>query len=71
MSETSDQRFAGLETRLAFQDRLIEELNASVLEAHREIEKCRVQIRMLEQKLEEHASGAGSLPILDQKPPHY
>ena len=71
MDESNDSRFADLETRIAFQDRLIEELNASVLEAHRELAQCRSQIRSLEQKLDEQRSGDGSAPVIDQKPPHY
>lgn len=66
-------RLDELESRLAFQDDLIDSLNSVVSRQDREIGQLRRQVRRLEEKLAELADAA-SLPgpaSGHEPPPHY
>lgn len=66
-------RLEELESRLAFQDDLIESLNAVVARQDRELERLQRRVRDLEDKLAdlaEAASPPGSTPG-HEIPPHY
>jgi SlyX protein len=63
-------RIEALETRLAFQDRTIEELNGVITEQWREIDALKRQLGLLEEMLREtQAALPDSGP--EPPPPHY
>lgn len=69
-TETLNTRIELLETRVAYQDRTIEELNKSVTQQWRQIDDFAKQIEQMMARLqaaEDNKSPAGSEP----PPPHY
>ena len=69
----SDERLTSLEEQLAHQARTLEELNTVVTEQAEEIATLTRRMRMVMERLAEHevASADGSIPLADQKPPHW
>lgn len=70
MSQELEMRITELETRQAFQDDTIQELNDVVVEQHRVIERLQLQMAELIKRYEEMVGqygGGGEEP----PPPHY
>jgi len=69
-----EQRLVALETQLAFQDDLLEELNQQLVLQSREMQRLQDQVRMLSQRLttlKENQQDEKQPSLLDERPPHY
>lgn len=70
MSE-HNQRLDELETKLAFQEELLEQLNHALSQQQIQLEEMQTAMRVLSQRIKaSQASAAPSSPI-DERPPHY
>ena len=69
----SDERFMELESRLAFQDDLIEELNGIVSKQQVQMDRLEASLNMIAVKLKgiESLSGPISDSQQEEPPPHY
>jgi|GEM_PF-153243 len=75
-SELLEERLVTLETRIAYQDRLLEELNGVVAAQHRQIDDLILKLREIARQIEPlfSAPKAGEASQDDgavEKPPHY
>ncbi|OWY37222.1 SlyX protein [Xenophilus sp. AP218F] len=73
MDTNTDNRLEALEVRLAFQDELLDALNATVARQQKELDLLQQQIRLLYQQFR-NAQPDGSAPghsLRDEIPPHY
>ncbi|MEI9803869.1 MAG: SlyX family protein [Pseudolabrys sp.] len=68
--EALSARIEALETRIAHQDRMLEDLNATVTAQWKQIENFNRQIARLDQELQDARSSAGSVGE-NEPPPHY
>lgn len=65
-------RVERLEENVAHLTRLAEDLSAIVARQEREIERLQRRVGMLlEREAEREASQEGTIPLADQRPPHY
>lgn len=62
-------RLDGLETRLAYQERTIDELNAALTEQWRLVETLRRRLERVEEQLRSGSYMAD--PATEKPPPHY
>ncbi len=69
MSETD--RLEELESRMAFMEKTLEDLNAVVTRQSRELEELRTAIRHLSGRLRECTVSNVALPSEETPPPHY
>jgi len=68
----TDERITELEVQLAQQMRVVDELNEVVATQAQEIAVLTRRMRMVMQRLAENDLVTGaSVPLSDQKPPHY
>lgn len=65
------QRIEALEMRLAYQDRTVEELNATVTEFWMRIEQLSRQVKRLEEQLRETRNALPGPTTPEPPPPHY
>lgn len=72
-SITQDPRIIELETRLAFQDDLIEQLNSIVSNQQRQLDRLEASLNLIAEKLRGADSGGASAAthLDDEPPPHY
>lgn len=69
-----EERLIDLETRLAFQDDTIEQLNQQLILQQREINLLQKQASLLIQRLQElnqQPEQESQFNLLDERPPHY
>ncbi len=71
MSDIQEQ-LVELQTRVAFQEDTLEQLNAVIAQQDADITQLKQQIRLLAQRLEDavRTQSAGASEI-DERPPHY
>lgn len=67
----SDERFDDLETRIAWQESALEDLNQVVLDQARQIELLELAIKRLHQRMEAMTQSGGANPDGHELPPHY
>ncbi|NQT58868.1 MAG: SlyX family protein [Bacteroidetes bacterium] len=70
MSE-SDERIIRLETKVAFQDDLIQQLNEVVIEQQQRIRDLESKTGLLSKKLEDLLELAAEERTIGERPPHY
>lgn len=66
-----EQRLIDLEVRIAFQDDLIQSLNAEVFQATQKIERMEVELRQLREALEGLRVALGPDVRAEAPPPHW
>lgn len=67
-----ESRLTDLESKVAFQDDLLESLNGIVARQQQEIEMLQGQVQMLYDQLRSLApSNIGQAGVDDERPPHY
>ena len=69
--ETLGKRIDELESQLAFQDELIENLNTTVARQDREILELKHQFSRLSERLKEIGDASPGAAPQDETPPHY
>ncbi len=67
----SDDRLMDIETKLAFQEHTIEELNGVVIEQQKEIDQLKKAVEYLLDKMELLVDTNMERAPADDKPPHY
>lgn len=65
----NEQRLIDLETKISYQDVLVEELRETVFEQYLAIEKLEKTLKLLTDRM--HQGDASPLNIVSEKPPHY
>lgn len=73
MDDQIDARLAEMEVKLAFQDELLDALNATVARQQKDMELLQQQMRLLYQQLRQSQpdDSASGLSLRDELPPHY
>ncbi|CDG86614.1 SlyX family protein [Xenorhabdus bovienii] len=66
-----EQRFEQLETKLAYQEVTIEELNKEVRKQQIETEKLKEQLQLMSERLKTHQSSIIAPLSEETPPPHY
>ncbi|MDC9621143.1 SlyX family protein [Xenorhabdus sp. XENO-7] len=66
-----EQRFEQLETKLAYQEITIEELNKEVRKQQIETEKLKEQLQLMSERLKTHQSSIIAPLSEETPPPHY
>ena len=67
----AEQRITELETKVAYQEHTIQELNDVIYEQQQQIDKIEIMCRHLMDRIQSLSeSGAGDQPA-NEKPPHY
>ncbi len=70
VNNMSDQRLVEIESKLAYQEQAIKDLNEVVLEQQKQIDKLEETCKYLMDRRSEAPETSG-LNIIDEKPPHY
>ena len=67
----SEERFIDLETRLAHQDQLLDQLNDVVTEQQSKIMQLETLCKSLIQRVQAVGDGGSNADAGDERPPHY
>ena len=72
MSETSlEARIEALETTIAYQDKIIEDLNAALESQFKELEAIKRHLARIGEQVEEIGAHPALTPEREPPPPHY
>ncbi len=73
ISDPQDPWIIELETRLAFQDDLIDQLNSIVSQQQKQLDRLEASLNLIAEKLKGADSGGASVAtqLDDEPPPHY
>ena len=66
----SDEKIIDIETRLAYQDDTIQQLNDVIYRQQQQIDKLEKTMQLLLERLQELMAGSAG-EVIDEKPPHY
>lgn len=66
-----EQRLIDIETKIAHQDFLIEELNQVIYEQQKTIDKLELTLTSLATRFKDAMGGENDIRGPDEKPPHY
>ena len=66
-----EARCKALEERMAFQERMLEELNEAVLRQRQQLDQLSLQMAAVTRALEQLAEQAQGGDLPHEKPPHY
>lgn len=69
--DTNEDRLIDIETRLAYQDQTINELNQVIYQQQKQIDQLERTCRQLSNRVKDMASNTTSSVPKDEKPPHY
>lgn len=67
----SNARLEALETRLAYQDEVIEDLNKTITAQWKEIDRLSREVASLAERVAQAEQGADTDPAEEPPPPHY
>ena len=67
----SEQRIAELETKIAYQEVSIQELDKAVITMQKQIEELEICCQILKERVREVSSLVPGVDAPDEKPPHY
>ncbi|EPP1031101.1 SlyX family protein [Cronobacter turicensis] len=70
-NESTEQRIAELESRLAFQETTIEDLNAAITKHELELAKVREQLKIMVEKIKASQPSMIASQAEETPPPHY
>lgn len=70
-AKPDSQRLDALETRIVHQDEVIEDLNKTVAEQWKEIDRLTRELAMLSERVEQSEQSAGEDAADEPPPPHY
>jgi|TARA_B110000977_G_scaffold193010_1_gene267369 SlyX protein len=68
---TDDTRFINIETKLAYQEDLLQELNQVVIKMQQQIDKLELRNQMLRDNLKQIEASLPSEGHPNEPPPHY
>ena len=68
---TDSSRLDALETRIAYQDEVIEDLNKTVTAQWKEIDRLTRELAVLAERVAQAEQGAATDPSEEPPPPHY
>lgn len=71
MTGLLNEKIIELETKIAFQEYTIEQLNSELLNQQNDIEKLKTAIKVLQGKLNSCVISNVALPSEETPPPHY
>lgn len=66
-----ETRFIDLETKIAHQELLLEELSQVLYEQQKTIDKLEARLTLLSKRMDEAVEGGPEVGPANQKPPHY
>lgn len=69
LTDMTEQRLMLLETRFAYQDKLVTDLNDALISQQKQLDTALARIRILEAQLKSLVSAAEQPP--NEAPPHY
>lgn len=69
--DDTDEQLVDLQTRLAFQEEALAQLNDILTEQQRQIDKVRLEFQLIQERYQELLDLIEAGPPTDEKPPHY
>jgi SlyX protein len=70
MTQTVDERMEALETKISYQEHMIQELNEVVISQQNQVDKLEKSLQVLQDQLQ-HREAGQSPPEQEAPPPHY
>lgn len=67
----NELRLNDLETKIAFQDQIIEDLNAVVIRQQKQIDQLEISFALFKSQMHAVQSGDNEIRPHNEKPPHY
>ncbi|HBA35520.1 MAG TPA: SlyX protein [Gammaproteobacteria bacterium] len=67
----TEERLENLEIKIAYQEDLLQDLNALVAGQQMKIDQLETSLKVLSERLRELSSNTGVNTMVDERPPHY